>query len=344
MPFGGGVRVVPRRHQLAPTRRDLLGRDLGRPLPRPRQRCAALGLQRVEAHAGAEPPPGARGERSPADLHDDTVERHAGIGELPADRAPTVEAQRVLGTLHGERHGTRLHGLTEPQHRRVTRRVARAALAVHDGRAEPLDRLRHELVRPVGNVDLDRPVRALGQLGGGDAPRCRTTRWPADAASAPPSAALQRRASGAASSRGGDPCDCRPRLPVSSFTHTLGAELGRQRFRPRERRDGEAGGHFIGQRDARLLRHPVGPGERPPRQARARSATNGFGSSSGAGCGPTSSGCRTWCRSSDVARGQVNGYGVATSTVVPQTAHRQPRNHDITLALNSVISSSHTPR
>ena len=45
------------------------------------------------------------------------------MGHLPADRAATVEAPRVLRALHRERHRTGGHGLPEPMDARIARRV-----------------------------------------------------------------------------------------------------------------------------------------------------------------------------------------------------------------------------
>ena len=62
----------------------------------------------------------AAGEGAASDLDEDAVQRHPGggglIDDLPTQRAPAVEAQRVLRALHAERDGAGVHRLPEPQH------------------------------------------------------------------------------------------------------------------------------------------------------------------------------------------------------------------------------------
>ena len=275
---------------------------------RPRERRTSGGLHGVEPHPDAEPPASARGERPAADLHDDAVEVHASIGELPPDRAPAVEAQCVLRALHAERHGRRRPrppGTAAPPDRpggSADRRshgwmLAPSALEQHRARTvKPTSgRTRRAATPPAGRAS---PRRSL---------RCRTMRWRAAGA-----APLASRSDSAATRCSRIVTRCRPlwlppTLPVSSFTQTSAPSAVRQRRRAGERRDCEAVGELPREGGARRFRHARASGRTPTRRGAARSARTGWGRRAATADGPTSRGCSTWWRSAGVARGHVKG-------------------------------------
>ena len=116
-----------------------------------------------------------RGERSPADLHDDAIERATGAVDrrlgltqhLPADRAATVEAPHVLRALHAERHGARRHRLAKPVHARIAGRIAGSTRADDDLRRQRREPSDDALARRRRHEHPDRPRRRGSQR------RCR---------------------------------------------------------------------------------------------------------------------------------------------------------------------------
>ena len=197
------------------------------PLPGPGQRRAARGLHGVQPRAAdrrARRAP-ARRTRPSAPPPTCTKTRSSGAaGRCSAIsqpmRAAAVEAQRVLRTLHAERHRAGGDRLPEAVDAGIARRVVVAPRADRDLGPQPVQRVhdgpdrptaaRTPRARPVGRGQRGRgqcgvPARGDGQAAARDRPTPSS------------SAALQvqqdRRA-------GGGPCGSRPRSPVSSFTHT----------------------------------------------------------------------------------------------------------------------------
>ena len=106
-----------------------------RPIPPTRERCASGGLHGMESCRRCrrdEDVAHTCGERAAAHLHEHPVEfdpEGGGLVEhLPPDRPAAVEAERVLGALHGERDRPGVDGLAEPEHRRVTGRIGHPAV------------------------------------------------------------------------------------------------------------------------------------------------------------------------------------------------------------------------
>ena len=206
--------------------------------------------------------------------------------------------------------------------------------------------------RPLRHEHPQRPVGALGQRRRGHgrvAARGDRQRWPpaGDEAERLGGAQVQQdpgevTALVAATDVAGLVLDPHRRRCASAQIEVVGGERG----------DREAVADLAGEGDERRLGHPVGRAERPPRHPRAVGDERvGIVESAGwRPAGPTS-GWSTWRRSRGDERGQVNGCGVATSTVVPHTAQRHPstapstRIHPAATApLKSAIIASHTSR
>src|SRR6266498_595593 len=92
------------------------------------------------------------GERSPANLHEKTIDHRAGGEELrddlPAKRLTSFNHQPVLVSLTGERQCTRRYRFTEAVIGRITRH-ARLPRTTRDMRAERLQSCNHSF-RGVG--------------------------------------------------------------------------------------------------------------------------------------------------------------------------------------------------
>ncbi len=165
---------LPRPHVLRPAARRGSDTDGLSELPRPGERRAALGLHRMKLGrdgAVGESSGEAGTERAATNLHEGAVDTGQAeidelVDDLPTDRSPTVEAQPVLGSLHGERDGTVGHGDAEAVQARIAGRVTGAAGAGDKVGAEGGKAIEHLAISRRGDKDLQRPLRGCGQ-------RCR---------------------------------------------------------------------------------------------------------------------------------------------------------------------------
>ena len=283
------------------------------------------------------------------------------VGQLPADRAPAVEAQRVLRTLHAERDGPGGDRLAEARGR-TGRRAGRRRARAHDrrSRAELTRGVEHPADRPTaGRTRRSASRRARGERGRGE--RGVAARGDGERRSARrrQAAGARPRRGGAGSRRGGGPCGSGdvvrlvldPDAAVAVKPSASDRRAGRAERRDREpdavdRRDG--GVELRTRATASASAMPCAVGERLPRRAWPV-GTNGFGSSSAATVRRPSVTMRsTWCRSRRGAFGQR--HGPTAGDVDARAAHRRSASRRSrpsarpTRALKSSISSSHTPR
>ena len=120
MPSAIECGLVPRRHQLTPPSEPIgaIGSADRADRSAPASHARASGAHPRSGRRGGwywprvgETGTEARGERSPADLHEDRSSPTGAAGDcsrdLPPDRATAVERQRVLRSLHAERDRAR---------------------------------------------------------------------------------------------------------------------------------------------------------------------------------------------------------------------------------------------
>ena len=287
------MRVGPRRHQLGPVG----GRDRRRP-------AAAASARASGAHPSVctassrtpapSPQPVHAANAPPPTWTTHAVEVGAGVGQLPPDRAPAVEAQRVLRALHAERDGAGGDGLAEPQHGRVARRVARAA--ARTGGSPP------RAPRAAPSTAGDAHVGTNTSIG-------HDARWASVAAAIaalPHEAMASGRRCPVASRSDSAATRCSrivtrwrplwlpPTLPVSSLTQTSAPTASDERRRAGERRHREARRRARGSAPRTPPRSCRGRGRTPTRPGAARSARTGSGRRAARRAGPTSCGCSTW--------------------------------------------------
>ena len=261
--------IVPRGHQLAPVRPEVVGVDasLGGPTPRPLQRRASLGLHGVETDGGAEPQPvHVANAPPPTWTTTRSTSTSASASSQPIVRPPSRH-RALSGPWTPNGIAPSAHRLAEAQHRRIARRVARPPRAAADvAPSEPSSRARRR-----------RPSR-------GRTPRAAiASRWASVAAAiaalpheamasgrrdrpASPSASAARRWSSAPARW--RPLWLPPTLPVSSFTQTSASSRSDSTAGVGQRRRREAGGDLAGQGDARRLRSSRWPGRTPTRRRR----------------------------------------------------------------------------
>ena len=295
--------------------------------PRPGERRAALASARRR---------GARRRRGPIRCRRRTLPRRParrpGRGRTPASASshpivrPPSRHSAFSGpcTLNGTDAG--VDRLAEPQHGRVAGRVGGSPLAHVDPCAEVLEQAEHRRRRP----SRARTRRA--------ATHARAASVAAAIAALPHEAiASGRRCPVARPQRlGGDevqqdrrpgagPCGCRRRCRSRPSPTRSCAERRRSVGSCANGVTLEPGGELAASSGhARPPRSSRAAGRTPTTPGAGRSARTGSGSSSGAGSGADDVRVQDVVAVGGRRRGQVNGYGVATSTVVPQTAQRQP--------------------